>query len=440
MTLWRRLRPLVALSLVLSFASLPAAATAPPNLEANVIPADFPSEVKTFPGIDHGGRKPKPIETDWRIFQSTGNCCENYLTTDKAGNLYDFGGSYINVTADRGKTWEQVRPLTPLVNGEGAISAAPGGDIVGVQWDPYSGDHLLSFKYDAAQEKWLYAEMPVHVPFYDREWIGVVPGPVTVLGETVPYVSFIKGAWPAKEVWFFSTDGLNYDTVDSKYAQQAIFGGTTDTLTAEPHREMDWIQPNSNSGMTPLGVGRMLARPDAPAIGQSSNWGVFEGDFGKWSTYEGNLQGRFQVDSAGRIHNVIPEPGGFLYRISTNGGKSWTSTKVSLPREHEIEEIDFRAHKQIGIAAVAIHAHNSKASADADLLYKFDIKKNEAKLLRFNKVGLGDLDGASGVGASIRFDFETVTIFPDGRVAMSFYDSTTGNRPLLAVEGKTRSK
>ena len=29
------------------------------------------------------------------------------------------------------------------------------------------------------------------------------------------------------------------------------------------------------------------------------------------------------------------------------------------------------------------------------------------------------------MGASVRFDFETVTIFPDGRLAVSFYDSTT---------------
>ena len=437
MLAWSAVRPLVALLILLPLASLPASAVAPPNLEAAVIEADFPSVVKTFPGLDHSGGKARPIKTDWRIFQSTGNCCENYLTSDSSGRLYDFGGSYINFTEDRGKTWKQVRPLTPLVNGEGAIAAAPGGDIVGVQWDPYSGDHLLSFKYDAEQEKWLYAEIPVHVPFYDREWIGVVPGPVTVLGETVPYVSFIKGAWPAKEVWFFSTDGLNYDTVDSKYAQQTIFGDTTKTLKAKRHKDMDWIQPNSNGGMTPLGIGRMLASPDTISVGQSSNWAVFEGDFGKWSTYTKNLEGRFQVDSAGRIHNVIPNEGSFLYRISTDAGKSWSKVKVDLPAEHVIEEIDFRAHKQIGIAAVAIHAHNGKASTDADLLYKLDIERDTAKLITFNEVGLGDLDGASGVGASIRFDFETVTIMPDGRVAMSFYDSTTGNRPLMALEERT---
>ena len=45
-----------------------------------------------------------------------------------------------------------------------------------------------------------------------------------------------------------------------------------------------------------------------------------------------------------------------------------------------------------------------------------------------------------GVGAAVRFDFETVTILPDGRVAMSFYDTTTelGGRvqPAMAVEAK----
>jgi len=53
------------------------------------------------------------------------------------------------------------------------------------------------------------------------------------------------------------------------------------------------------------------------------------------------------------------------------------------------------------------------------------------------------VDGSSGVGADVRFDFETVAIFPDGRVAMSFYDTTTADntteriRPALAIELET---
>src|SRR5256885_12217104 len=64
--------------------------------------------------------------------------------------------------------FRSVRPLTPLVNGEGTIVVAPNGDVVAIGWDPYSGDHLQSFKYEAFSGKWFYAEQPLHQPFYDR--------------------------------------------------------------------------------------------------------------------------------------------------------------------------------------------------------------------------------------------------------------------------------
>ena len=70
------------------------------------------------------------------------------------GRLLDFGGTYINFSDDRGKSWKQVRPQTPLVNGEGTIDLAPNGDVIAIGWDPYSGDHLQSFKYEAFSGKW----------------------------------------------------------------------------------------------------------------------------------------------------------------------------------------------------------------------------------------------------------------------------------------------
>jgi hypothetical protein len=74
-------------------------------------------------------------------------------------------------------------------------------------------------------------------------------------------------------------------------------------------------------------------------------------------------------------------------------------------------------------------------------LFKLDISGRSPRLTRLYEVGLGDVNGSSGVGADVRFDFETVTIMPDGRVAMSFYDTTTmaggGVQPALALEGET---
>lgn len=72
-----------------------------------------------------------------------------------------------------------------------------------------------------------------------------------------------------------------------------------------------------------------------------------------------------------------------------------------------------------------------------------DIRRDPVLKRRYT-VGLGDTGSAAGVGNSIRMDFQTVAIFPDGRIALSFLDSTTAypspttgqmqTRPALAIE------
>ena len=437
--------PLVALALI----ALPAGAEkAPAVLDAVVVDATFQTTTGEYSMVDFGRpgstADDRPGTTEWLIPHDTGNCCENYLTSSEGGRLMDFGGSYINYTDDLGKTWKQVRPITPLLAGEGAIAMAPGGDVVGVQWDAYSGDHLLAFKYDAGDKKWIYSEIPVHTPFYDREWIASVPGPFEIDGEKVPYVSFIKGAWPSKEAWFYSTDGINYDRVSSKFLDMTLSnsqGGKT-SLDVVGRPDSDWIQPNTNGGITPLGGGSALASPDVPF--SDGDWAVLDPKTLKWEPFtpKGGARGRYQVDSSGTLHNVIPKRDHFVYRWSRDGHRTWNSIKVELPGKHVIEEIDFRANKTVGVAAVALHAHEAKTGMDRDMLFKLDISSGRPRLWRFYEVGRGDVNGSSGVGAAVRFDFETLTILPDGRVAMSFYDTTTaragGVQPAMAIEGDTK--
>jgi hypothetical protein len=160
-----------------------------------------------------------------------------------------------------------VRPLEPLVNGEGTVDVAPNGDIIGVEWDPYSADHLLNFKYDAFSGQWWYFDEQLHVPFYDREWVTVVPGPFSIDGQTYPYVSFLKGAYPSKEVWLYSTDGLHYLDPSSKFVDSTLNGAVQSWLTTQASSSFDWIQANSNTGLTALGAGSALAQPDWPFDG-----------------------------------------------------------------------------------------------------------------------------------------------------------------------------
>ncbi len=150
-----RARAKVGLVVVAVFALLPSTSGGfdAPGLPAEVVDFEPPVRVERYPYTDFG-RSPSPRDdrrgtAAFRVVERTGNCCENYLTITPGGRLLDLGGSYVNFTDDLGKTWKQVRPLNPLVNGEGAIAAAPGGDIVGVEWDLYTADHLISYKYDA---------------------------------------------------------------------------------------------------------------------------------------------------------------------------------------------------------------------------------------------------------------------------------------------------
>ena len=434
---------------VLITAAVAAAQIPPGGLPARVVIINPPISEATFASVDHG-RKNSPADdrfarTNWRIVEETGNCCENYLTITPTGQLLDFGGTYVNYSDDRGQTWRQVQPLTPLVNGEGTIVAAPGGDILGVGWDPYSGDHLQAFKFENDTNQWLYTEIVLHQPFYDREWLSVVPGPINIDGQVHQYVAFLKGATPWKELWFYSTDGLSYIEITSKAAEQMLGGATTvGALPAAASALNDWVQANSNTGMTQLGGGDLLAEGDL-----LTDWALFDGNTFSWSTYETepgqSPAGRFQVDSAGRVHNAIPATDGnsFEYRVSSDGGLTWASTTITLPKYHSIEEWDFRANSSAGVAAVAVHAQDRFDGNDQDFAYKLDITGATPRLVRSHALGQGDVNSEAGVGNDVRMDFQTLGIFPDGRLVLSFIDSTTTRpgrtggesvAPALAIE------
>jgi hypothetical protein len=431
----------------------PATGQLPVPLEAQVVPIAPPVSEATYPTRDYGkdgapSGNDRVGTTTWRIVEDTGNCCENYLTASSEGRLYDFGGTYINFSDDRGLTWSSVRPLTPDINGEGTISMAPGGDVVGVGWDAYSGDHLQAFKYEAETGRWLYTETPVHQPFYDREWVLVVPGPFTIDGRTVPYITFLKGGTPTKELWYWSTDGLNYVQVSSKFVDKTL-DGTVRTPAVAVRADADWLQGNTNTGMTALGAGGALAAPDSP----DSGWSIFDGAAFSWSRVtlaDGSApRGLFQVDSIGRLHNVIPQGRSFTYRWSADNGGTWASREVALPEGQVIEEIDFRANYAAGVAAVVVRAQDTDGT-DQDVVFKLGIGRKDAspRLLRRFDVGLGDLNATGGLGNDVRMDFQTIAVFPDGRVAVSFLDSTTQSTspttgakrpsPAIAIELSTK--
>ena len=423
-------------------AVLPAASARAQSLPASEVEIAPAQRVLSFPMVDYGTsdgpEDDRSGTTSWRLVNRTGNCCENYLTVTESGRLLDYGGSYINFSDDRGLTWKSVRPVTPLVNGEGAIVAGPGGDILGVQWDPYSGDRLQAYKYDAAAESWGYLEVPYHEPFYDREWVGVVPGKRTGDGPQ-PYTTYFKGGASGKELWYRSDDGITYTTVSSKAADTKVTDPVQGPLPTAPNPELDWVQSNTRMGMTALGDGRALAAPDL-----ESTWALLDPETRRWSAFNfpgGAPSGLYQVDSLGRIHNVDIEGGTVEYSMSGDGGVTWKRETFTLPPSHAAELVDFRANRQAGTAAVAVRA---SAKTDVDIVYTLDITGDAPRLRRRYTIGKGDFNSTAGVLSNNRMDFQTVAIYRDGRVAVSVLDSTTTadslrqgeiEGPELAIEG-----
>ena len=410
-----------------------------PGMPTQVVDLEVPIRIDRYKVTDFGrapsARDDRTFKAKFRVVKNTGNCCENYLTSSSRGRIFDQGGKWINYTDDDGATWKSVQPLVPLVNGEGTISMGPKGDVLGVQWDPYSGDHLQAYKYDASSEEWTYLESPLHTPFYDRPWLSIVPGPFTVQGGEAPYVGFLDG-YPHTGTLLYTTDGLTYTQASSPYVDSQLEDPVERWIPTKKVPEMDLMQPNTNSPIIPLGGGRALAPPDA----FGSDWSLLNPETLRWAPFtlpgDEKLTGRYLVDGQGRLHNLVPSGSSFEYRISTDGAKSWRSTKVTLPEGVAITgglQLDFRANAKAGVAAVSMHSRNGTKGTDLDLVYKIDISRDTPRLDRLYEIGLGDVDASSsGPPADIRFDFNTVAILPDGRIAVSFLDSTTDEATHLA--------
>jgi hypothetical protein len=72
----------------------------------------------------------------------------------------------------------------------------------------------------------------------------------------------LKGGYPWKDPAFYSTDGLTYTDVTSKFVDETLGSPRESWLTTKADSTFDWIQPNANTGMTPLGAGNALASGD----------------------------------------------------------------------------------------------------------------------------------------------------------------------------------
>jgi hypothetical protein len=400
-----------------------------PTTAAAAKPYPSESHAAVYKTLDASGRAVGTAKWHWT--PTGGNCCETYVAT-AGSRLLEYGGSLPFYSDDHGKTWTQVDFLTPLYNGEGALVGGPHGDIYGIGWDPYTGDHLQAVKYTAATKHWDVAEAPIKTPFFDREWITYAKGPFVLDGVKVPYITLVRGGTATKQVALISSDGLSYTTISDPNAEVSK-EPVRMTIPVVKNPDADNWQPNPGTFTTPLNAGGVLlinnTEDDLPCAAARLNASTT-----KWEcvTLPFVPKGVLRQDSRGWLTQVNQTSRDELeVSTSSNGGRTWKTLTITAPDGRSFEEFadhpaDVKVNGKLGQAVLSARL-NDKKGFGQDVVYRVDVSKAQPRLLKTYAVGKGDISTIVGIiGAlSDRFDYPSVALFPDGRIAVSFDDSTT---------------
>jgi len=434
-------------------AAVPAGATIPdpipaPTTQASVVAApELQARTVKYSVYGPDGRRKK--SATWRVTPAGQNCCEVYVASTDTGRLLTYGGTFPFYSDDQGKTWYRVQPVTPLENGEGAILAGPGGRVYGVGWDAYSGDHLQALRYtpNSSGGVWEVSEQPLHTPFFDRPWITYAKGPFNFGGATQPAALMISGGPASEDPALLSGDGLNYSEVTSmgvdEMSSEPVPGGP---LPVKSNPDADWWQGHPWPGTLPLSGGGLykldvndFADCVISQLDQSSGQWRCSG-FTAPGFEDGPYCCQLRQDSRGWLHELKANADltALEYRLSTNGGATWSAPLALKPPEGDTLETDnfFSSvvNGDMGLAAVQARFDDADDHQGHDMVFRVDISRATPKLKDVLILGKGDLITANDVSGSTgdRFDYPSVTILPNGAVAASFDDSTTREVPETA--------
>ena len=399
--------------------------------------------VSAYPVYDAHGHRIGTAR--WRMSAAGGNCCETYVTATRSGRLVESGGTYPWYTDDRGKHWQQVKFDIPdqndngktVAGGEGAAVVGPDGTVYGVTWDAYSGDHLQAYTFDPQHKSWQVSEVVLKTPFYDRPWLTYAQGPFVLNGTKVSHLLDVSGGGITKDIDTFSSDGQDYSSPSFYYYDETSNSSTpTFRIPVKPNPAADWWQPHPWTGELPLTAGGVLRFNNTEDVTSSSACDVARLDpaTSKWQCVRlvGHLQGEVRQDSRGYLTEVYPNPGlgSLTLATSRDGGVHWSSTRLAPPHgvASQLETPDLFnvvANGKLKQAVVSSRWDDA-AHHGHDIVFRVDTSRPAPRLMQTYLVGKGDIETGNDVTSLTmpRFDYESVSLFTDGKIAVTFVDST----------------
>lgn len=403
---------------------------------------DVPVKTASYPVFNrHGDRTGK---ASWRVSPAGGNCCETYVNATAGGRIVESGGTYPWYTDDEGKHWYQVKFAVPdqndngaaIAGGEGATVTGPGGDIYGVTWDAYSGDHLQAYRYTAQTDTWEVSEVAMKSPFYDRPWLTYAMGPFTLDGAKTPELLDVTGGGITKDIDTLSADGLDYGDPSFFYYDETTVAPGKFRIPVVRNPNADWWQPHPGTRTLPLNGGGMLRFGNNEDLTGESACDVARLDpsTSTWQcvTTPGKFNGVVRQDSRGYLTEVYPVPGNraLVLATSRDGGAHWRTTTLKPPPgagqviEGDSDPIfDVVTNGALGQAVVSTRMDDAEGVGQ-DMVFRVDISKSRPRLMKTYLVGNGDLNTTIGVtgSAGYRFDYESVALLRNGHIAVTYDD------------------
>jgi hypothetical protein len=309
----------------------------------------------------------------------------------------------------------------------------PDGAVYGVTWDAYSGDHLQAYRFDPQKNAWSVSEVLLKTPFYDRPWLTYAKGPFMLGGQKTSRLLDVTGGTVTKDVDTLSADGLDYSTpsyIPGDEQQQTATPTFRIPVVREP--AADWWQPHPGAHSLPLTGGGLLHFAN-PEQSQTCPVARLEPTSSTWQCVRlvGAVRGIVRQDSRGYLTEVYPNGTTSLtLATSRDGGMHWSTVTLRPPagvaRTLETPDlVDVVANGALGQAVVSSRWDDA-AHHGHDLVFRVDTSRAKPRLDRTYLVGKGDVETGNDVTSLTmpRFDYESVALLPDGKIAVTFVDST----------------